>query len=190
MGITQISLDRIGKYLKPNSNILIVGCQNLYDNDHYGQVADPYFQSLGHQVISIDIAACQGAVECDLRELYPFNPVNDQVWNHGTQEHIDGSLYIPFLNQHNACKIDGILIFENPATLSWPLHGYHYFTEDFYRYFAPACGYELLEVTREASMGNFVDGWNISSVMRKIDDRPFITEEQFNEIYAKHIRSK
>src|ERR1700676_5226296 len=109
MGITKLSLDRIERYIKPNSNILIVGCQNIYDNEHYGQIAHLYFESLGHDVISIDIAACQGASEADLRQDLGYKCEFDLVLQHGTVEHVDGSLYWPFRNIHEATKVGGTL---------------------------------------------------------------------------------
>lgn len=190
MGVTKLSLDRIERYIKPNSNILIVGCQNLYDNDHYGQVAQKYFYSLGHRPYSIDITGCQGADIADLRDDLKFNGEFDLVLQHGTVEHCDGNLWQPFKNFHDACKIGGVMIHENPMTGNWPGHGYHYFSENFYEGLTMWTGYEMLELTKEAAMSNTIDGWNISCVMRKFDNSSFITEELFNEIYNEYIFNK
>lgn len=188
MGITDLSLLRINRYLKPNDSILIIGCQNLYNAENYMQVAQPYFQGLGHTVRSIDILGCNGSEIADLREpleLGQFDMVNDC----GSKEHIDGPLYIPFRNIHNACKVGGVMIHENPMTGNWPGHGQHYFTEAFYTALAEACGYDVFELCSETAMGNTTDGWNISTALRK-GDKPFITKKQSDKIYADHIFSK
>lgn len=190
MGITQQSLNRLTPYLKPHIHMLELGAQNMYDNGHYGWIAKDYFESINIHHISVDIIEHQGCVQCDLRELHPFNAKNDIVTNFGTAEHVDGSLYNPFKNIHNACKVDGIMIHENPKTGNWPSHGQHYFTMGFYPEFAMACGYQVVELTEEPAMGNVIDGWNVSCVLKKLSDNEFITEEQFNKIYDAHIFSK
>lgn len=190
MGITSLSLIRINKYIKPNDKLLIIGCQNLYSAENYGQVAHQYFERLGYSVRSLDILGCQGSEQLDLRQDLHFFPEYDIVNDCGSKEHIDGSLYQPFKNIHEACNIGGVMIHENPESNSWPLHGQHYFTTGFYFHFGLACKYELLETTREAAMGNEVDGWNVSAVLMKLTDSPFISEDQFNEIYAKFIFPK
>lgn len=190
MGITSISLQRISRYIQPKSNILIIGCQNIYSAENYGEIAQDYFSKRGHNVLSIDIYECNGATVADLRMDLTLEKEFDIILQHGTVEHVDGGLYQPFKNIHEGCGVGGIMIHENPKTENWPGHGQHYFTEQFYIDFAISCNYNLLEVTTEAAMGNVTDGWNISSVLQKVDDKEFITEQQFNEIYAKHIFSK
>lgn len=193
MGITHDSLARINRYIQPKSNILIIGCQNMYNTENYGEIAEEYFEKLGHDVISIDILGCNGSYVADLRE----DLSNSIWWSHfdmvndcGSKEHIDGSLYQPFKNMHGACKVGGVMIHENPAKDYWPLHGQHYFTLLFYVAFSEACGYEVLELCEEFAMGNFDTGKNICCVLKKTCDVPFIGEKQFNEIYAKHIFEK
>lgn len=168
-----------------------LGAQNMYNNEHYGWIAKDYFQELGIDHISLDIIEHQKCVQFDLRELHKeITPTSDIVTNFGTLEHVDGSLYVPFLNIHNMCKVGGIMIHENPKTGNWPGHGQHYFTGEFYSVLAGACGYEFIEVTEEAAMGNVTDGWNICAVLRKLTDVQFIKEETFDEIYAKYIFAK
>lgn len=167
-----------------------LGAQNTYYQPHYGRIAKEVFEEMGISHISLDIIEHQGCVQADLRQLLPFNGSADIVTDFGTCEHIDGGLYIPYKNIHNACRVGGIMIHENPMTGNWPGHGQHYFTEQFYVELAKACKYELLEVYSEAAMGNFESGWNISAVLRKVVDTDFITEELFNQVYAEHIRSK
>lgn len=185
MGITQSSLDRLNKYLQPNSNILIIGCQNLYNAENYGEIAAKYFRELGHAVKDIDIYECNECQIADLREDWNANPEFDFVFQHGTIEHIDGGLYIPLKNLHESCKIGGIMIHENPKTGNWPGHGQHYFTQDFWK----GLGYEVLETSEEPAMGNVTDGWNVCAVLRKTNE-VFIKKVKFKTLYNAHVFSK
>jgi hypothetical protein len=178
MGITQLSLDRINRHLQPKSKMLIIGCQNLYNADNYMEIAHPYFESLGHTVRSIDILGCNGSEVADLREDLKLSPIYDIVNDCGSKEHVDGNLYQPFKNLHEACKVGGIMIHENPMTGNWPGHGQHYFTQKFYEQIAKDCDYEILELTEESAMGNDVDGWNVSCVLLKTSDK-FCSLKQF-----------
>lgn len=181
MGITKLSLNRLDPHLRDGSSILILGCQNLYDEEHYGQLASEYLTSLGHTVRMIDITGCQGAEIADLRKDLKFKPEFDVVIDCGTKEHVDGPLWRPFKNIHEACAVGGIMIHENPKTGNWPLHGQHYFTKKFFNQLAKGCGYELLEVTEEPAMGNTKDGWNICAVLRKTEESKFVTTAQFDK---------
>jgi hypothetical protein len=192
MGITQLSLDRLNRNncLKANYLMLELGAQNIYANQNYGDVAKYYFQRLGIVHQSIDIIEHQGADKQDLRIDLGYNGGCDCVTNFGTLEHVDGSLYQPLKNIHEACKVGGIMIHENPKTGNWPGHGQHYFTKDFWIELAKACKYELIEVCEEAAMSNTKDGWNVCAVLRVAKDSKFITELQFNKIYNEHIQPK
>lgn len=191
MGITQLSLNRINKYIDkiPNDNILIIGCQNLYNPENYGEIAADYYLDKGYAVLSIDICGCNGSEVMDLRDDLRFDGDYGLVMQHGTIEHIDGSIYMAFKNLHEACSENGVMIHENPKTGNWPGHGNHYFTAEFYVQLADACGY-CMETEEEPAMGNTTDGWNICSVLIKRGDEPFISEKVFNKIYKKHIHAK
>jgi hypothetical protein len=186
MGITTQSLNRINRYLKPESKILIIGCQNLYNEDNYGEIAHTYFKALGHYVKSIDILGCNGSEVADLRDDLGFKPEYDMVNDCGSKEHIAGELYQPFLNMHKACKIGGVIIHENPRFGHWPLHGQHYFSMGFYNKLAELAGYDLLEVCEEAAMSNYDSGMNVCSVLRK-NHKSFISEMVFNALYNETI---
>lgn len=191
MGITQNSLNRINKYIDkiPNDIILIVGCQNLYNPENYGEIAESYYLDKGYGVLSIDICGCNGAEVMDLREDLKFSGSYGLILQHGTIEHIDGDIYQAFKNFHEACEVNGIMIHENPKTGNWPGHGYHYFTSEFYVQLSDACGY-CLTCDEEPAMGNDIDGWNVCAVLIKRDNEPFISKTQFNKIYKKHIHAK
>lgn len=189
MGITKLSLNRLEKHdcLKSGSLMLELGAQNMYDTEHYGMIAGEYFASVDVFHDSIDIIEHQGATQADLREDLKFPGNCDVVTDFGTCEHVDGSLYQPYKNIDEACKIGGIMIHENPRTGHWPQHGQHYFTMDFYKALSKACKYELLEVCEEPAMGNHETGMNVCAVLRKTSESKFITELAFNKIYNKYI---
>lgn len=191
MGITQLSLTRIEKYIHPDDNILILGCQNLYNTDNYGQVAHDYYADQGYPVRTIDIAGCQGSEVADLREDLAMHPEYSLILQHGTIEHIDDkTLYQAFKNIHEACAVDGTMIHENPKRGNWPGHGYHYFTCKFYEELAELCGYDLAECVEEPAMGNVTDGWNICAVLIKRSHYPFPGKTKFNAIFKKHVYAK
>lgn len=187
MGITKFSLDRIEKWIHPDDNILILGCQNLYNAENYGQLADDYFSMQGYPVRTIDITGCQGAEIADLREDLAFESDYTLILQHGTIEHIDGDLYQALKNIHEACAVGGKMIHENPRKDNWPGHGYHFFTKEFWFELCQENSYILKELTEEAAMQNIVDGWNISAVFSKYIDKSFCSEEIFNKIYNKYI---
>lgn len=190
MGITQLSLNRINKYIHPDDNILILGCQNMYNTEDYGQTADFFFGMQGYPVRVLDICGCQGSEIADLREDLKLDPDYSLILQHGTIEHCEcKSLYQVFKNIHEACQVNGTMIHENPKTGNWPGHGFHYFTAEFYVQLSDAMGY-CLTVEEEPAMGNTTDGWNVCAVLIKREEFPFMTEAKFNKIYKKHIYAK
>lgn len=185
MGITQKSLDRLLRHqvLDKGTKMLELGAQNTYDNLNYGKVAKDVFEPMGINHTSIDIKPHQGAIEVDLRQPVTFTRSKfDLVTDFGTTEHVDGSLYEAFKNIHNLCKKGGVMVRENPKTGSWPDHGHHYFTQEFYLKLSALAGYEILELTEEAAMGNTTDGWNVCAVLKKTEANKFIEEEDFNKL--------
>jgi len=191
MGITAMSLERLNKYIHPADNILMLGCQNLYNSENYGQIAHEYFLDKVHSIKTIDICGCQGAEIMDLREDLKFNREYSLILQHGTIEHCDcESLYQVFKNIHEACENRAIIIHENPRFNHWPEHGKHFFSVEFYAELAKICDYEVLELCEEPAMGNFETGMNVCCVLRLNDDAKFCTEAKFNKIYKAHIYAK
>jgi hypothetical protein len=187
MGITTLSIKRIQPYLNKGVSMLQIGCQNLYFEPYYGHVAHNHFVKQGIDVRTVDITGCQGSEVFDLRELHDLGQF-DIVTDFGSGEHVDGNFYNFHRNIHNATKLGGIIIHENPKTGNWPEHGCNYVDMEFYILLAEEAGYEVIELTEEAAMGNTIDGWNVSVVLRKVDDMEFISEKQFKQIG--HVFSK
>lgn len=183
MGVTDFSLQLLNKHnlLKSGNSMLELGCQNLYDSQHYMQVARPYFEGLGMKVVSIDLEGCQGAEVEDLTK--PFDRGQfDLVTDFGTTEHVAPSgLWQARKNVHQACKVGGVMVHENPKTGNWAGHGNHYMTEQFYIDLATFHQYEILNLGEHPAMGNAVDGWNIYCVMRKMAELPFVEQEFFDK---------
>lgn len=188
MGITQKSIERLNRFkiLTTGTIMLELGAQNLYDNLHYGQIAKDVFTNLGVKHYSVDIIPHQGAAAGDLREDWQKNGEYTCITNFGTTEHVDGSLYQPFKNIHEACCIGGLMIHENPRTENWIGHGYHYITQQFYVNLALLVGYEILELAEEAAMGNYETGINVCAVLRKTSDI-FLTEQEFDKLYNETV---
>ena len=161
---------------------LLVGCQNMYDNAHYGQIAQKYYRGLGQDVVSIDITGCQESIKHDLREPLDLGRF-DIISQHGTLEHVETreGFYLAHKHLHDALKLGGIIIHENPKTGNWKGHGHHYLTQIFYRELAGVMNYNILAIGEHPAMSNSKDGWNIYCVMRK-NEEDFLLEEEFNKL--------
>lgn len=181
MGITDKSIARLSRYDFIGCKMLQIGCQNIYTEKNYGAVAHDYFNDIGIITRTVDITGCQGAEVVDMRVLQDLGQY-DIVTDFGSLEHVDGNYYEAHKNIHDACKVGGIIIHENPKTGHWPGHGCNYVDMEFYKLLAEYNGYEILELCEEYAMGNVTDGCNISVVLKRMDDSPFITEEEFNSI--------
>lgn len=186
MGLTKHSFDLMNKHCNLTTGTMLeLGDQIIYWGNDYGTYSTPWFQknfpSLEH--ICIDIKPEKYAVAKDLRVSLGMGEF-DYVTNFGTTEHVaqgkEGGLYEAYKNVHEACKVGGVMIHENPKTGNWPGHGDHYMTKDFYTKFALITGYEILELGEHAAMGNSIDGWNIYCVLRKVNDTGFCTKAAFN----------
>lgn len=181
MGITKFSMDMIHQYGGEQSGIrhLLVGCQNLYDQKHYGQIAQDYYRGLGQDIVSVDITGCQESITHDLREPLDMESF-DFISQHGTLEHVQTreGFYLSFKHLHEVLKIDGLIIHENPKQGNWPGHGNHYLTQDFYIQLSKLMNYDILAIGEHPAMGNANDGWNIYCVLKK-QKKEFITQEEF-----------
>jgi hypothetical protein len=188
MGITDFSLLILNKYINEQKTVLELGAQNLYVESYpSAPYADKYYTAKGLEYTCIDLNKENNAIELDLsikQNLDKFDIVTD----FGTSEHIgiDGkhdpkAFYNCWLNKHNACKIGGLIISENPKTGNWIGHGFNYVTENFYRQLAQSNGYEILEIGEHPAMNNITDGWNIYCVLRKTQEK-FMTLTNFKKL--------
>jgi len=189
MGITHLSIQRLEKFdcFKP-LKMCELGAQNIYiAGDWYGKIAKEYFEQFGVEHDSYDIQVHQGCEFIDLREPLSKNLKGkyDVVTDYGTTEHVKGNYYMANKNIHDLVKVNGLMIRENPKTGHWPNHcltyDCNYIDKQFYIDLAKYNGYEILELDEEYAMGNYIDGANIVVVLKKVEDKPFITEKDFNE---------
>lgn len=185
MGITNYSLERMNRYECLNSSVkmLELGCQNIY-----AQGYDPTTTSLqefahrfGVHIQSWDILGCQNSKVVDLRKPIDeeYHCMFDVVTDFGTTEHVDGNYYQARKNIHDACRVGGLMIHENPMTGHWIGHGGNYLNTNFYQQMAEHNQYQILELGVEYAMGNITDGGNVYCVLRKIFDIPFVNAEVF-----------
>jgi hypothetical protein len=180
MGITAFDIRLLEGVISQQSpkTVIELGAQNLY---HTSQNPPPYasgwYESKGISYKCIDLSGENGALKIDLakpikKKLGTFDLVTD----FGTSEHISQEndkalgLYNCWLNKHNLLKVGGIMISENPKTGHWPLHGFHFYTEAFYKELCKISSYEILQLGENPAMGNRETGMNIYCVMRKSGD--------------------
>lgn len=195
MGITAFDielLDRtIDKY-KPKT-VVELGAQNLYNQPLIpAPYANIYYQSKGVMYRCIDLNGENGADKIDLSSQFDVIYGVDLVTDFGTNEHVtkpnEGfsweAIYNCWVNKHNLLKVGGVMISENPKDGHWELHGYSYYTEDFYRELVLMCNYEIIELGTVCAMGNCETGQNIYCVMQKQSEL-FPTLEQFKTLPLK-----
>jgi hypothetical protein len=179
MGVTTHSDKLVQKHKGSSTTMLELGSQNTYFDCEPMGVAKDYYTNQGFEHHSIDANGEYGSLAKDLSQLHDLGTY-DLVTDFGTSEHVP-DFYMCWLNKHNACKVGGLIISENPKVDNWHGHGYHYLTKEFYIELAKATGYELVEVGEHPAMGNVTDGWNVYGVLRKVNDN-FISRGKFNEL--------
>ena len=201
MGIVPTSLDFLNRHLPlvgglNNCRMMELGNQQMYwhPNIPEGSAAKSWFERMGVRHTSIDSNGELGSIKLDLSlpiERPEWIGTFDVVTDFGTGEHIGinehirkplEGLYQCRANCHRWCRLGGIMLFMNPKTGHWPLHGFHYFTVAHYQQLAEACSYTTLELSEHPSGGNYVDGLQIHAALQKVSDVPFVTREQFTEI--------
>jgi|SRR5882762_3233760 len=210
MGYTQDEIKLIEKYIEPGMSVLDTGSQNDYTtrsiippfiSSWYGMkgVSDyvcidlagdnnalrldlAYPISIGAKFdLVTDIGFGEHVVQADEYETVSFHEGHiNSVYPKGEKKIIEG-FYNFWLNKHNLLKVGGIMVNVNPKTKNWPQHGYTYLTQEFYTGLVKHAGYSILELGENAASGNFVDGYNIFSVLRKESDK-FPSFEEFSKL--------
>ena len=95
-----------------------------------------------------------------------------------TKDEIENGYYECWKNKHNLLKVGGIMFNVNPLTSHWPLHGYSYLGEDFYKEFVKIAGYELIEDGIICGSGNCETGKNVYGIIKKVSEQ-FPSFEEF-----------
>jgi hypothetical protein len=178
---------KVKKYVPELSDTRMfeLGDQQMYCHQDIeeGSAAKVWFESQDVKHTSIDLNGLLGAEKYDLSQ-----PIDRPEWvgafdivtDFGTSEHV-ANLYQCFKTCHDVCKLDGLIIHSNPKIGNWPGHGFHYFTEIFYRILCDTGLYQPVDISENYACGNSVDGWQINATLRKIVNE-FITEDHFNQI--------
>lgn len=155
-----------------------------------GSAAKSWFERMGVQHTSVDINGDLGAIKLDLSvpiERPEWLLAFDIVTDYGTSEHVGKSLtalYNCRANVHRWCRAGGLMLFSNPKTGHWPDHGFHCFTEKHYHDLAAACGYDAIRVFEHPTCGNTTTGYQISAVLLKRENAPFVSESEYARICA------
>jgi hypothetical protein len=202
MGYTQHTIDLVEEIIikfRPTS-VIDLGAQNNYSEAIPANGKAPYmlewYLKKGIRYVAIDLCKENGSIPVDLK--YPLDhPSNmnlvpqdwkcDLLVDAGTSEHVSGeagghdikAFYNCWKTKHDLVKPGGIILSENPKTGNWPGHGCNYIDMRFYQILAQLQGYEILHLVENAAMGNVTDGYNITCMLRKVDDKPFISLEDF-----------
>lgn len=163
------------------------------------------------ELVVVDKGATPGPSTMNPKPLdfKPFKLIFDLVTDFGTSEHVvrmkaftsvpfhDGHInsiypdgvedallgfYHCWKNKHDVLKKGGFMVNVNPKTGNWPDHGYHYYTLAFYEKLAELCGYQIIQLEEHAAMGNVLNGWNICCILMKLNDKEFISLEEFKTL--------
>lgn len=153
------------------------GAQNDLTETNYPFVRHSYWKRWIKDYECIDVNGKGEALYFDLGAPIMYREF-DLVADAGTKEHVK-NIYMAFLNQCNMTKTGGLMYCENPKVGSWPEHGHHFFTLDFYRALVPFFG-EILHL-EEHPCNPADDGWEIICLIRK--QRDFPSKTIFNEIF-------
>jgi len=191
MGVTQHSKNLVVKYSEATTNgeptkMLEYGAQNTYfgklntGGNHFYWSKD-FFTGIGYDHTSIDLNELHYSIPKDLSAPIKWKEQYDIVTDFGTSEHVT-DLYNALKNAYNACKLDGIVIHENPKTGHWLNHGIHYFSQEFWQELSKLAGYEILELGEVGAHGNTKTGMNVYVVFKKVKDKKFPSKTKFAEL--------
>lgn len=187
MGYTNFTKQLVKPYLRDIQTVCDLGAQNDYSYPLPAPYISEWYSDKEYSCI--DLNGENGAYTNDLSVLQNFSIRQvDLVCDIGTSEHVAPNgqfsweaIYNCWQNKHDLLKVGGVMVNENPKTGNWPLHGFNYYSKEFYSAFAAKSGYRILEMGEVPAMGNDVDGWNVYCVLLKISDK-FPTLLQFKKL--------
>jgi hypothetical protein len=188
-------LQKVVKAYNPKT-VIELGSQNLYTtNEDPPPFADRWYKANGFtEYACIDLAGDNNSERWDLSEPVPTFAEYDLVTDFGTSEHVvemksyevtafhgghinsiypkkvkdsDLGFYKCWLNKHRLLKVGGVMINENPSHGSWPGHGFHYYTPDFYLQLVRWADYKIIDIGEHPASGNNIDGWNTWCILEK-----------------------
>lgn len=199
MGVTQTDIPILETLIKNYDikSVIELGAQQNYAQQNLpAPYMSEWWERKGIRYWSIDLSGENNALIMDLsarfdfagKVLYGIQREYDIVTDFGTSEHIGsvGKFYWPaiyncWINKFNLCKLNGHIISENPKTGNWPLHGFSYYTKEFYRQLEAVSDLGIILLDEVPAMGNKIDGWNILAIMVKTGNK-FPTLEEFMQL--------
>ena len=194
---TKISFDNIVMG-KPGTRVIELGDQYMNINEglqswtdakgkFHGTRSRDYYANFGVEIESIDRNG-NAEYTADLSKPVKGIEPADVVSDFGTMEHVE-SLYGALKNAFSFCKAGGTMIHANPETGSFKNHGFHYFTEEFWREYANAAGLILKEVFRYQAYGprSDNDGWEVYAVLVKDEESKFPSKSVFEKIQSEYV---
>lgn len=198
MAISQLIFEKFNKYLSKSNSVLELGNQTFVSEciQKYQDVlknytnrtpVKNYVESFNKNHVSIDITGLDNSLPLDLNTLIT-NDIGkfDLVTNFGTTEHVEPNQFESFLNIHNFCKINGIMIHEIPVFGHWIGHCKFYYDEIFFYYLSNKNNYEIIEMERINYLG---DGDLLFVALRKLSEE-FFSEKNELESYIKISNEK
>lgn len=173
-------------------NIRICELGNQKMKWHPDGTAKKFFLNNGAiEHISIDINGKDGALKLDLSkdltEIHPeWKQRFDMVTNYGTAEHVENGIYKCYKNIHDLCKTGGIIINDGPPSTCCPWHSPYHYEPCFFPELAARCSYVPILMVNRVAEGRRnkepKDRTLTIAVFQKINDNPFISEEEFLSI--------
>jgi len=176
MGYTDFTINNVQQLLRGVDMVVDLGAQNNYS--YKSPVPAPYmrewYEAKNICYISIDLNGEDGARQDDLGVVQGYKGVADLLIDAGTSEHVGyngafswEAIYNCWVNKFALMK-DGARIYsENPQTASWPLHGFNYYTTEFYYQLAEHADLGIIDIGVHAACHNTRNGWNVWCSMRK-----------------------
>jgi hypothetical protein len=182
MGYTAHTVSVLEMIIKENDpkSVLDLGAQNLYNQPLLpAPYASSWYEKLGIDYACIDLNGENNAMVIDLSHPWPKGPHGqcDLLVDAGTSEHvgINGAfsweaIYNCWKTKFELVRKGGIIYSENPKEGNWPLHGWNYYTAEFYHELDACSGLCLLKWGEVCAMGNCTDGRNIWAIQKKTSD--------------------
>lgn len=148
---------------------------------------------INRETISIDIEPhfeeISGTQRLDLsKNISEYQDYADVVTDFGTLEHVK-SLYSGLKNVFNFLKIGGVAMHVNPLSGGYaPNHGFHYFTEEFWKAFCALAKLKIEYIDIKAAYHNTETGNELYCVYKKTEQSKFPAKKAFDHLYKLHIR--
>ena len=124
-----------------------LGAQRVWRSGGKSPAKGKYIERGVAEHLSFDLSGMWGSLAVDLDYPIAKEFLNrfDVVTNYGTIEHVNNQ-YQVFKNMHDMCRVGGLMIHAFPKEGTWIPHGRYYYSEEFAREFAEACGYEINKI--------------------------------------------